>query len=656
MSGACDKLSKTSKGTKRAQSNQQIDSTQIDSVPIVLANPVKSQLPDSNLSDSHRIEAKPLNRQLDGYHSHDSNPPVSTPFTSHDTLWQGSSLPSVESAVVVFDSNGVIRFATKSAESVLGVQLVLNARIQASKSDTIASRFVEVIQDRRRVAMKAIEASSQSSFDDQICILDPTSGLPVLVCRFAIAADGTTACTLMDSAEHRRVSYIAQSVDNRLRHVQKMEALGQLASGVAHDFNNLLTAIRGHVSLARSTLPKRHPAIENLGHVEQAAAQAAGVVNALMTFGRGAPGFSRTIPARQIVDAVEGMFRRTISPRINFEVRYTSETELFVNADPHLIQQALLNLLINARDAISERLSIEHEPGSPSRGSPSRGSSSRSTSSRGSPKPADMYSIPYIGSITLSIEHDVDAARVLFVVADNGTGISPEHVARIFEPFFTTKPRGQGTGLGLSIVHAIVDEHSGTIDVDSTSGIGTTFTIRLLASSDTTEPRSPLQTIARETRYSGTALVVEPNQLVCGLIVSMLESIGFTTRTAQDGKQAIAALKVERQITLAVIAHHLSDTDVGKLLKAFRETSPTLACLIISNDDELPVAIKHLSSIVLIKKPFDVMDFSAAIAHLSQLGSTLNTAVSTSSLKDTVERAHIESMPARIPAAEGGVN
>ena len=255
---------------------------------------------------------------------------------------------------------------------------------------------------------------------------------------------GYIAAIVTDATQRRQL-------EDQLRQAQKMEAVGTLASGIAHDFNNLLTAIYGYTELAKTFLPGDSPAVESLNMVEQAARQASGVTRSLLTFSRKAPGHKQVLNLTVVINDTVRLLRHVLPASIEVEQIIPPGFDGWVNADAMQLQQVLMNLAVNARDAMPDGgrlgISLHHEPATPAAGSAG---------------PAGA----------------ADGSAVL-VVEDSGIGMSEETQARIFDPFFTTKPRGQGTGLGMAIIHGIITNHGGTIHVDSKEGRGTRVTVTL---------------------------------------------------------------------------------------------------------------------------------------------------------------------------------
>ena len=228
-----------------------------------------------------------------------------------------------------------------------------------------------------------------------------------------------------------------ERLQEQLRQSQKMEAIGRLAGGIAHDFNNLLTAIRGYAELSLIEVEADSPVRENLDQIARASGRAAELTGQLLAYSRKQVLRPRVLDLNTVVSGVAPMLARILGEDVVLSTALESELEL-TRADPAQIEQVVINLAVNARDAMPEggRLLV---------------------------RTANMQT--------------EDGARVGLVVADTGIGMGAATAAQIFEPFFTTKPVGEGTGLGLATVHGIVAQSGGVIAVESEPGVGTTFTV-----------------------------------------------------------------------------------------------------------------------------------------------------------------------------------
>jgi two-component system cell cycle sensor histidine kinase/response regulator CckA len=297
--------------------------------------------------------------------------------------------------------------------------------------------------------------------------------------------------TVQDITERRELV-------ERLHQAQKMEAVGQLAGGVAHDFNNLLTVITSYCGLLLSGLPPEDASRPDLQEIEEAARRAAALTRQLLAFSRRQVLQAQLVDVNDLTMQLEKLLRRLIREDIEMVWRLSANPAT-VWADPGQLEQVLMNLVVNARDAM-----------------------------------------PAGGTLTIATSWEVEQGCVVIEVTDTGIGMAPEVQSRIFEPFFTTKDQGQGTGLGLATVHGIVTQSGGEIGVESTPGAGTTFRIHLpgrhgaTQSRAATEPADPIQQQGGE-----TVLVVEDDPALRAVACRILRSRGYLVLEASHGRQAL---------------------------------------------------------------------------------------------------------------------
>ncbi len=251
--------------------------------------------------------------------------------------------------------------------------------------------------------------------------------------------------TVRDVTDRRRL-------EAEVQRTQKMDTVGMLAGGVAHDFNNVLTGIQSAAAMARLELPRDHAAEGDLAEIERQCQRAAALVRQLLAFARKQPLARRTLSLNEVVLDVESLLRRVIGEHVRFAVELQPDVWA-ISGDSAQLEQVLMNLCINARDAMPEGGRLTVRTGNLTAG-PELAARARSV-------PGKRY--------------------VFLTVEDSGTGIHPRTLERIFEPFFTTKAPGRGTGLGLAVVHGIVRQHDGMIEVDSAPGAGSTFSVLLPA-------------------------------------------------------------------------------------------------------------------------------------------------------------------------------
>jgi two-component system, cell cycle sensor histidine kinase and response regulator CckA len=325
-----------------------------------------------------------------------------------------------------------------------------------------------------------------------------------------------------------------RSLEAQLIETQKLEAIGRLCGGVAHDFNNILAVVSGASSLTRDLLREHRLDDEDMALIQQAVGRGAALVNDLLAFSR-----------RQVVKPVATNVRsileeavRMVSRLLGSQIEVTSaiaDAALTVVIDPSQLSQVLINLAINARDAMPN-------------GGTLRLSASRLDVGRRSNVPRGP--MPSGSNEHLELP---PGTYVLIEVSDTGTGMAPNVLARAFEPFFTTKPVGSGSGLGLSMCYGIIQQAGGRIGIESRLGRGTTVNVYLPRSSVASRPASrPEAPVLPESRRE-TLLVVEDDLAVCNVTRRILERAGYQVLVAENGRLALEAVeRSPREITLVI--------------------------------------------------------------------------------------------------------
>ena len=367
-----------------------------------------------------------------------------------------------------------------------------------------------------------------------------------------------TAALSSSNDSLRREMIERRKLETQLRQAQKMEAIGRLAGGVAHDFNNILTTILGTIEVCRKKLSDTSSddveMATHLAQIDRSSRRAADLTRQLLAFSRQQTIKPETLDPNQVLREMEPMLRRLIRDDIRFEVVYASDV-LPIHADAGQIEQVLMNLTVNACDAMLEggRLVIE------------------------------------IDSATLGDEYaarnvDVTPGRyVRFAVSDTGHGMDRGTLDRIFEPFFTTKPVGEGTGLGLATVHGIVKQAGGNIEVDSEPGRGSTFKIHFPAM--TGSPVAEATGEARETPIGGseTILFCEDDHAVRELISRALEREGYAVLTAEHPSRAVElAERHDGPIHLVITDVIMPEMNGRQLADAVSASRPDVRVLYIS--------------------------------------------------------------------------
>ena len=308
-----------------------------------------------------------------------------------------------------------------------------------------------------------------------------------------------------------------EAAEEALRQSQKMEAVGQLTGGIAHDFNNLLTVISGNIDLARRALASGAPGAERaarlLANAEEGAARAAALTQRLLAFSRRQPLNPVPTGLGELIEGVMPLLIRALGP--NVAVHLDVDPQLWpVLVDRNQLENSLLNLAVNARDAMAG-------DGDSPEGEFTIRASNR-TAGVGGVLPAADY--------------------VVLEVADTGCGMDAATAARVFEPFFTTKGQGKGTGLGLSMVYGFVRQTGGHMTVDSAPGAGTTFSLWLPRSAQPAVPRAARADAPAPTPFGGTVLVVEDDPAVRAYSRALLADLGFSVIEASDAASALVLL------------------------------------------------------------------------------------------------------------------
>jgi two-component system, cell cycle sensor histidine kinase and response regulator CckA len=337
------------------------------------------------------------------------------------------------------------------------------------------------------------------------------------------------------------LSSIARDITERKRleeellQSQKMEAVGRLAGGIAHDFNNILTAILGYSDLLIGQIEERHWMYKHLAEIRKAADFAASLTQQLLAFSRRQPLYLRVFCINDTVRNLQKMLQRVIGEDVRIQAVFGADVGR-LKADPSQLEQVLLNLCVNARDAM-----------------PGGGTITIST--------ADVTYFPPEDSASLN---EMPAGEyVKLTVADTGTGIPPEVIKHIFEPFFTTKEKGQGTGLGLATCYGIVKQSGGYITVDSKLGEGTAFAIYLPRVDASGEKAQVRKEVGQLPGGSETILYVEDELSVRSLTSHVLRRLGYTVLEAGDAEQARAVVRANDGITIDLLFSDVVLPDVG---------------------------------------------------------------------------------------------
>jgi two-component system, NtrC family, sensor kinase len=376
-------------------------------------------------------------------------------------------------------------------------------------------------------------------------------------------------------------------LEAQLRQSQKMEAVGQLAAGVAHDFNNILTVIQGNTSLLQDELRQDPSCAESLNDIFIAAERAARLVRQLLAFSRKQVLKPEVLDLGQVVNNLGEMLKRLLGDHITFEVKATPHLPP-VHADLSMMEQVILNLSVNARDAM--------------------------------PKGGKLaVSIDAVAITNDDIQKNSEirpGQHVCLTVSDTGCGIAPELLPRIFDPFFTTKEIGKGTGLGLATVYGIVKQHNGWVDVQSAVNQGTAFRIYLPACTEDSRPEEPTQT-SNPAAKKGTecVLVVEDEDHVRTLTVAALRKNGYRVLEAASGKDAWDVFRdhsseIDLLFTDVMMPGNLLGDELAARLRA---TRPSLAVLFTSGYTPEVAKTEFRGDGTFLTKPFTPAEMLATV-------------------------------------------
>lgn len=368
-----------------------------------------------------------------------------------------------------------------------------------------------------------------------------------------------------------------RQLEEDLRQSQKMESVGRLAGGIAHDFNNILTAILGYADLLVRQLPPNHAFSRYAQEIKKSGDRAVGVTQQLLAFSRRQPAQTTLVDLNDLVIGMENLLHRLIGEDFALTLQLAPELGP-VKADPRQIEQVLMNLVLNARDAMPD----------------------------GGQLTVETFARPVDEAMARAHETARPGPYAVLAVSDQGQGMDEATIVRIFEPFFTTKAPGKGTGLGLSIVYGIVTQHDGFIDVRSQPWHGTRFEVYLpLAAQDplpTVAPHSPAELLnGRE-----TILLVEDEESVRSLAREMLTEAGYAVLEAGNGKEALTLVGAHRDpihlLLTDVIMPYMGGPDLAAKLTEQNLDLPVLYMTGYANDSLRRIAATH--SLMVLQKPF----------------------------------------------------
>ena len=390
--------------------------------------------------------------------------------------------------------------------------------------------------------------------------------------------------------ERKRVESERRVLADRLHQTQRMESIGRLAGGVAHDFNNLLSVIMGNAEIIASEEKLDDDLRDSAQQIVEAGERAAAVTRQLLAFGRKQVMAPKVVHLRHVIDDVVRMVRRALGEDIALEVDVPEDAPP-VMADAGQLEQAIMNLVVNARDAMPTggrlRLAVTDLDVAPEQ-------SARFPGARA-------------------------GRHAVLTVSDTGTGMDTGTLASIWEPFFTTKPVGKGTGLGLPMVHGIVNQHGGFVDVSSSVGRGSTFAVYLPATEGVPRPQKVKQ--RRDDTPTGveTILVVEDEPQVRRLAVNGLRQLGYAVIEAGDGHEALEVARAHRgSIDLLMTDVVMPGMDGPRLAAEMRRERPSIAVLFASGYDDSRIGKSGIlpEHVDFLAKPYDLRTLGRRIREV----------------------------------------
>ncbi|MHC4451117.1 MAG: hybrid sensor histidine kinase/response regulator [Planctomycetota bacterium] len=390
--------------------------------------------------------------------------------------------------------------------------------------------------------------------------------------RIRFGGELANLISVQDITERKRIMA-------RLQRSQKMESVGTLASGIAHDFNNLLGGILGYASLLRMRMGPLHELGRYVESIESAAERASSVTRQLLGIVRDEQVRVGTFPVTRVLDDLAGFLRETFPPSIRIETEY-QENLPNVLGDEGQVHQVLLNVCLNARDAMPEG-----------------------------------------GTLTLRATCDREDAHgeyLRLTIEDTGTGIDAETLAQAFDPFFTTKEAGQGTGLGLYMAYRVVGRHGGRVDLHSEVGVGTTVEILLPSSA---EQRSLVAgpSLPDATQVDGTVLLVDDEDLIREMGREMLERLGFEVVLAEDGPEALnIAAEQGNRFTCAIVDIAMPGMSGWEVVSSLRTMHPRMP-IVVSSGHEAGLALgdpRGIPDAQFLKKPYRLKELNAVLAEV----------------------------------------
>ncbi len=483
-----------------------------------------------------------------------------------------SLLNSTPDAVVIYDLEGKVRYINPAFTKIFGFTLEdIKGKRVPYVPETEEERSLEQIK-------KIINGEYVSGFETKRLTKDGKTLDIILSSSRYYDHEGNPAGIVVILRDITK----SKQIEKQLFHAQKMEAVGTLAGGIAHDFNNILQAVQGYVELLLLDKKEDDPGYKELMEVKRFIKRGGVLTKQLLTFSRKVESKRQLLVINDVVNSIKELVYRTIPKMISIEIDL-DENLKFINADPMQIEQILMNLIVNAKDAMPHggKLTIR----------------TRNV---------------FLDEDYCSMYPNINPGHyVLLSVTDTGIGIDKEALSRIYDPFYTTKPPGKGTGLGLAIVYGLVEDHGGHIICESILGKGTSFKIYFppISQIDGLAEREKERPLPQ--RGSGTILLVDDEEVLSRYGKEMLSRFGYEVITASNGKEALEIYNREKEkINLVILDLVMPDMGGKECLKRLININPDLKVIVATGyalEDTEKVELETIAK-GLIQKPYEIED------------------------------------------------
>jgi PAS domain S-box-containing protein len=508
--------------------------------------------------------------------------------------------------IITVDHDGLIQFANSAALSQLGfcsddligtdaqdlfaTKAEWQSVLQGALGSSPAGRPIDLIARRRDGTTSHLEATAS-------LWASGTSNFVTVILRDVNErrAINEALRELNQTLEQRVQERTAQlmQMEEELRQSQKMEAIGQLTGGIAHDFNNLLQGITGGLDLVKKRVMQgRFTELDRfISGAMTSASRASALTHRLLAFSRRQPLAPKALDVNPLLASMEELLRRSLGERVVLELVIAGGLWL-TKCDPNQLENAVLNLAINARDAMPDGGTLTIETGN-----------------------------AHLDRAYAAKHQDIDAGQYVCIsVTDTGSGMSASTITKAFEPFFTTKPLGRGTGLGLSMIYGFAKQSGGHAKIYSELGKGTTVKLYLprYRGEAEVEELIPELSDVYNAHSNETVLVVEDEFVVRELIVEVLKELGYSTLEADDGSAALKILDSKQRIDLLISDIGLPGLNGRQIVDAARETRPTLKVLFMTGYAEnAAIAAGFLEpGMSMITKPFAMEALATRIREI----------------------------------------